>query len=69
MIVEKTMYQVKCDGCDSIATEHVEIVAWTESDHAEYEALGAFDYIKHNGKHYCPNCTEWNEDESERVPK
>lgn len=69
MIVEKTMYQVKCNGCGSIATEHAEIVAWTEPDHAEYEAIESFDYIKYEDQHFCPNCTIWDEDKDERVPK
>jgi len=69
MIVEKIFYQVNCDSCGHIATEGQQIEAWNEPDFAVDEAKDSFDYIDVDGKHYCPNCTQWDEEKDERVPK
>ena len=68
MIVEKTFYQVKCDSCGHIATEGQQIEAWNEAGFAIEEAKDSFDYLIEDG-HYCPNCTEWDEDLDKRVVK
>jgi len=68
-IVKKIMYQVKCDGCGEIPTENSEIVAWTDPEYPQQEAYDCYDYISHKGNHYCPECTVWDEEKDERVPK
>lgn len=77
MIVEKTMYTVKCDGCGKEAGEDCEIVAWTDKFSAELRAIDdhGFTLWDHNRltpggeKHYCPDCVIWDEENDKAVLK
>ncbi|MAO64271.1 MAG: hypothetical protein CL666_04670 [Balneola sp.] len=73
MIIEKTMYTVKCDGCGKEAGENEAIVAWQEEWYAEEEAIDSFGWIEitdsKEQKHYCPDCCEYDENNDCKRPK
>ena len=70
MSLEKvTMYRFKCDGCGNWCSESYEIVAWDVPEGAETAADAEGWLLDYNGKDYCADCIEWNEDETELVPK
>lgn len=68
-IKEITMYTVECDSCGTTSGDNSEFAGWTEKFAALDEATAFAGFIEHEEKHYCPNCTQWNEDESELIPK
>lgn len=68
MIKEVTMYTVICDRCGKDACQGTDWSAWGDKFDAEDVALDA-DWIQHEGKDYCTDCIEWNEDETELIPK
>lgn len=76
-ILKVEMYTVVCDRCGQVSGEGQEICAWNEPGFAVNEALDSFDWIEvdpskivpNTEKHYCPNCTEWDEEKDERIPK
>ena len=65
---EVTMYTVICDRCGKDQGKDNEIRAWDYPGFAVREALDGF-WIEHKGKHYCPACTEWDEDKGKYTPK
>ena len=74
MSIQKVeMYTVICDRCGDNAFEGNDIYAWAEKRFAVNEAIDSFDWIEvdpsSSEKHYCPNCTEWDEEKDERIPK
>jgi hypothetical protein len=69
MIKEVTMYTVICDRCYTDIGADSEYSCWNDPDAAEEMALATDDWHKINEKHYCEKCVEWNEDESELIPK
>ena len=59
MIVEGTFYNVRCDVCGEDANEqwwNDKIDAQADAEEANYKYLG--------GKHYCPNCWQWDDDDN-----
>lgn len=69
MIQEVTMYTVICDRCGEDAGASSDHCAWNDPDAAVDMALDTDEWHKIDGKHYCHNCVQWNEDESELIPK
>ena len=62
------MYRVVCDRCRLAADYGTDHYAWT--DHVGAEAAVDEDWlITDDGKHYCDDCCEWNEDDDQRGPK
>jgi hypothetical protein len=68
MIKAKEFFTVICDSCGKDAFENGEIGAWNTRSIAEEIAIESHDYVEIKGKHYCPNCIKWDEDEEELVP-
>lgn len=69
-IEPKTMYTVVCDNCRTDAFEGHDTVAWDSPGSASDMAVANHDFIRYKGgKHYCPDCWGWNEDETEAIPK
>jgi len=70
-IREVTMYRVVCDGkdCGACAQEDGDYYAWTDAGQAEGKAEDADWITTGDGKHYCPDCTTWDDDRDDRVPK
>ena len=70
-IREVTMYQIVCDGedCGANAQEDGDYYAWADDGQAEDEAT-SYDWITTDDrKHYCPECTTWDDERDDRVPK
>lgn len=68
MIKEVTMYTVICDRCGKDNGEGGEFSAWGSAFDAKCDAEAQDWHFIEQG-HYCPNCVEWNADESDLIPK
>jgi hypothetical protein len=69
MIREVNMYQCVCDGCGkSHVDEFNGYVAWTDGSYAR-ESANDDSWINIDGKDYCPDCYEFDEEKDEYVPK
>ena len=64
MIKEVTTFSLICDNCNRLfMSSFEEFTLWvTESD--AVEASIDDDWTKCNGKHYCPNCYELDDDDN-----
>ena len=67
MIKPVTMYSVVCDRCGK-EFETYDFVAWTDECSAREQALES-EWQEIGGKHYCPDCYEYDENTDEYVPK
>jgi len=67
MIITEIFYAVKCNRCDEVCddTEHS---FWVDENTAIENATDS-EWIEQKGKHYCPNCCEFNEETEEQTPK
>ena len=63
MIREVTMYQAVCDGCGKPCTDG-EITGWEAAERAHYVSMES-GYKDIDGKLYCPDCYEYNEETDE----
>lgn len=61
MIREVKMYQAVCDRCERICASIGGIIAWTDTESAKYVALES-GWKEINGKLYCPDCYEYDEE-------
>lgn len=69
MITKHIMYGVKCDRCGAqFVDSYNDYTAWADEGDA-WSSASEEDWIERNGKHYCPCCYEYNEDENENVVK
>ncbi len=64
MIKEITMYTVICDRCGKDAFAEDEYSGWNEIYYA-LECAENADYREIDGKHYCENCYELDEETDE----
>ncbi len=63
MAVEKVeMFTVVCDNCGEDIGASSEYSCWNDSSYAEENAMES-DWIKHDGKHYCPECYSYNDND------
>lgn len=67
MVKEVTMYTILCDRCGVDAAKDAEHSCWGEPEFAREMDCQEWEEI--DGKDYCPNCVEWNHDETQLVPK
>lgn len=67
MIKQVTMHSVVCDRCGK-TFEADDIIAWTDECSAREYALDS-EWKEIDGKHYCPDCYEYDESIDEYVPK
>ena len=65
---EVTMYRLVCDRCEVSAQEDGDCYAWADKDSAKAEAEDAGWLFTDDGE-FCPDCTTWDEEQDERVPK
>ena len=65
---EVTMYTLICDGCGKNVCEGSNFAAWSDIDGARNEADWK-EWIQLNDEDLCPNCWEWNEDETDHIKK
>ena len=64
MIREVTMYQAVCDGCGLESDG-----AWRTAELAVCESVDMDDWREIDGKLYCPDCYEYDEETREYKPK
>ena len=69
MIESVTMYKVNCDGCGESAEEGSDYFAWADASQAVDQAINGDWLETDDGKHYCPNCIEWDDEADEMRPK
>ncbi|MGN1156785.1 MAG: hypothetical protein ACI4TK_11455 [Agathobacter sp.] len=67
MIKELTYYDIICDRCGKSLTEE-RGDCYTDTNSAEMVALQS-EWKEINGKHYCSDCYEVDEETDEYVPK
>ena len=67
MIEEVTYYDIICDRCGKSLTEESNI-CYPDTNSALMVA-GQSEWIDINGKHYCPDCYELDEETDEYLPK
>ena len=67
MIKEVTYYDIICDRCGKSLTEESEM-CYPDKDSALMVAEQS-EWVEINGKHYCPDCYELDEETDEYVPK
>lgn len=61
MSIEKVeMFTIVCDGCKNDIGSNQDYSCWNDPTCAEENAMES-DWIKYEGKHYCPDC--YDEDE------
>ena len=67
MIKEVTYYDIICDRCDKSLTEESEMCYPDEG--SALTAAEQSKWMTIDGKHYCPDCYELDEEMDEYVPK
>lgn len=65
---EVTMYRLICDRCGVSAQEDGDYYAWADKDSAQEEARDA-DWLFTEDGQFCDDCTTWDEDRDDRIPK
>ncbi len=64
MIIEETLYGIKCDGCAEIyINEHSGFAYWGDSQDAIEEATED-GWHREEAENYCPNCHEFDQDDN-----
>lgn len=63
MAIEKVeMYTVVCDHCKKDMGSTDDYSCWNDDTYAEERAMES-EWIKENGKHYCPECVTYGEND------
>ena len=60
-------WTVDCDRCTYNADKEGDFASWIDKDSAQSQAVDADWLATDDGKHYCPQCVRW-DDENGRVP-
>lgn len=69
MIIPVEMYQCVCDGCGkSYYDDFNGFVAWSDEITAQ-NAATENGWHEIDGRHYCPDCVEYDEELDDWVPK
>ncbi len=69
MIRRVDMYQCVCDRCGKACINEDEgFVAWADGTQAREQAYD-MDWQRIDGKDYCPDCVEYEEETGEIIPK
>lgn len=62
-------YVVECDGCKTDGFWDNGLRPFEDADEAVDWMKDEYGWVEHEGAHFCSDCTEWNEDETEIIPK
>lgn len=68
MIKPVTMYSMVCDRCGKTLVYDGYITAWTDECSASEVAQDS-EWMNIDGKDYCPDCYEYDEDIDDYTPK
>jgi len=68
MIKEVIMYTVICDNCGVDANKDTEYSCWNDKGSAWDVAMDS-DWTEHEGKHYCPDCFSYDDDDNIQLRK
>jgi hypothetical protein len=63
MIQEITMYTIICDGCKKDVCEGTGYSAWSDAGYVQ-DVVMEEDWITDDGKHYCADCFEYDDDDN-----
>lgn len=66
---QATIYSCVCDRCGVTFEDGDGHTWWGEREHLEIWVSECDDWHKIDGKDYCHECVQWNEDETELEPK
>lgn len=64
---QETMTTYICDGCGERFRDENGCVGYIDYD--IWEQAESDDWLEIDGKHYCPNCYEYNEELDKYIPK
>lgn len=64
MIIEKTFYSLKCDGCGKELEDEVEEYAWMYDERVAEEVAVEGDWMSIREKHFCPDCHHYDDDDN-----
>ena len=64
MIIERTFFSVKCDGCGRELEDDAEEYAWVDDAKAVEDVAKDGDWLSIRGKHYCPDCHRYDDNDS-----
>lgn len=67
MIKEVTLHTIICDGCGKNICDNTDYSCMDE-EFLDME-MSEQDWLEIDNKHYCTNCTEWDEEKDERILK
>lgn len=56
MIIERTFYSLKCNGCGRELEDDAEEYAWTDDQKATEDVAVGGEWMCIRGKHFCPDC-------------
>ena len=62
------MFTLVCDGCGADINEGSDYSAWGDIETSQ-DIADDNGWLRADGKDWCPDCIEWNEDETEQRPK
>lgn len=63
MIKEIIMYTIICDGCGKDVCEGSGFGGWNDAGYVKDIAMEE-DWISEDGKHYCTDCYEYDDDDN-----
>jgi hypothetical protein len=63
MIQEVTMFTIICDGCGKDVCDGTEYSAWYDTSYVVDSAIEENWHVE-DGKHYCPDCFEYDDDDN-----
>ena len=66
MIISEIFYGIKCNRCNETCGE--EHAFWCDEESAIENAMES-EWIEEKGKHYCPNCYEFDEEKDDNISK
>ena len=67
-LVSKPFYWIECDRCRVKSTDGSDYAAWADPGWAVEEAESSDWLIVSDSRHYCPDCTVWDDDSDRLVP-
>ncbi len=62
MIKEFKCFTLLCDNCGADVNEDTEFSGYEDIEHSR-DIASESDWIEHEGKHYCPDCYSFNDED------